>query len=136
MKVKINFGNKFYRVEIIKLSEDLVRVRVENNEFFFKKNEIGEITRVEPPTEKNFSWGRGGYLNVSGKKEIKSLIAGNISSVEVKKGDLLKPGQKVATLIAMKMENEIIAEVSGEIAEVKIKEGQFVNTGDILIILK
>ena len=70
------------------------------------------------------------------EKEIKSPIAGVISSIYVKKDDPIRTGQKVATLIAMKMENEIVAETAGVVKEVKAKENQTVKTGDTLIILK
>lgn len=138
MRTKIKIGDKSYQVEISELKEDLVKVRVEDTDFFFSKNEFGEISPVEAQDErlKTLAEEGGVYLETLAEKEIKSPIAGTLSTIEVKKGDNLKPGQKVATLIAMKMENEIIAETVGEVQEVKVKEGQFVNTGDILIVLK
>jgi len=63
-------------------------------------------------------------------------LAGIVSSIAVKIGETVKPGGKVATLIAMKMENEIVSEGYGKIKEIKVKENQFVNNGDILIILE
>ncbi len=138
MKTKIKIGDKSYQVEISELKKDLVKVRVEDTDFFFSKNEFGEIIPVEAQDErlKTLAEENGVYLETLAEKEIKSPIAGTLSTVEVKKGDNLKPGQKVATLIAMKMENEIIAETVGEVKEIKVKEGQFVNAGDILIVLK
>jgi biotin carboxyl carrier protein len=138
MKTKIKIGDKSYQVEISELKEDLVKVRVGDADFFFSKNEFGEVVPVEDQDErlKTLTEENGVYLETLTEKEIKSPIAGTLSSIEIKRGDNLKPGQKVATLIAMKMENEIIAETLGEVKEIKVKEGQFVNAGDILIVLK
>jgi acetyl-CoA/propionyl-CoA carboxylase biotin carboxyl carrier protein len=63
-------------------------------------------------------------------------LAGTVSSVAVKIGEALKPGQRVVTLIAMKMENEIVSEGYGKIKEIKVKENQSVDSGDTLIILE
>jgi len=138
MRTKIKIGDKSYQVEISELKEDLVKVRVEGTDFFFSKNEFGEIVPVEAQDKmlKTLADESGVYLETLTEKEIKSPIAGTLSTIEVEKGDSLKPGQKVATLIAMKMENEIISETAGEVQEIKVKEGQFVNAGDILIVLK
>jgi len=137
MKTKIKIGDKSYQVEISELKEDLVKVRVGDANFFFSKNEFGEIVSVEAQDEKlkTLVEESGVYLETLAEKEIKTPIAGTLSTIEVKKGDNLKPGQKVATLIAMKMENEIIAETVGEVKEIKVKGGQIVNSGDVLIVL-
>ena len=69
-------------------------------------------------------------------KEIKSPLTGTISGIDIKKGDKVKPGQKLMTLIAMKMENEIVAETAGVVKEIKAEAGKLVNSGDILVKLE
>ncbi len=138
MKTKIKIGEKVYRVEISEIKENLIKVRMDDKDYFFTKNNLGELIPVDART-KDF-----GVLVEEGEvlwetlaeKEIRSPIAGIISSINVKPGKALKPGQKVATLIAMKMENEIISEISGIIKEIKIKENQSVDAGEVLIVLE
>lgn len=138
MITKIKIGEKIYNIEILEIKENLLKVRIEDKDYFFAKNEFGEIIPVDAQAkdlglltkENEVLW------ETLAGKEIKSPIAGTVSSIDVKKDQTLKPGQKVATLIAMKMENEIISETSGVVKEIKVKENQFVNSGDVLITLK
>ena len=62
-------------------------------------------------------------------------LAGVISELSVKPGDIVKLGQKLLTLSAMKMENEILAECDGMVKEVRIAKDQKVKEGDILLTL-
>ena len=62
-------------------------------------------------------------------------LPGIIISVDVKEGQAVKRGQKVAVIEAMKMENEILAECDGTIAAVHVKQGDSVLEGaDIVTI--
>ncbi len=63
-------------------------------------------------------------------------MAGKIVSVRVRKGDMVKVGDVVCILEAMKMENDITANKAGEIQEIHVSEGTAVNEGDILITIK
>lgn len=138
MKTKIKIGEKAYQVEISEIKENLIKVRVDDKDYFFTKNNLGELIPVDTRTkdfgvlieEDEVLW------ETLAGKEIRSLMAGIISSINVKLGEALKPGQKVATLIAMKMENEIVSEISGIVKEIKIKENQLVDAGEVLIILE
>jgi acetyl-CoA carboxylase biotin carboxyl carrier protein len=135
MKTQIQIGDKVYKIEILELQENLLKILVNDKEYFFTKNELLELSFVEdfkPSLKENEVISRVSNI----EKEIKSPLAGVISSIAIKKGDPVKPGQKILTLISMKMENEIISEGYGKIKEVKVKENQFVNTGDVLVVLE
>ncbi len=115
-----------------------MKVKVNGKEYFFDKNELYEpgfagfrSKDLGAATKENGIIPRGRI-----EKEIRSPLAGTISSIAVKVGETVKPGKKVATLIAMKMENEIVSEGYGKIEEIKVKENQLVNNGDILIVLE
>jgi biotin carboxyl carrier protein len=137
MKTEIQIGDKVYQIEISETQEDLLKVTVNGKEYFFTKNELGKLSSVAPTPNLGVG-GKETEIIPKGKaeKEIKSPLAGVISAIMVKKGEKIKPGQKIVTLIAMKMENEIISEGYGRIKEIKVKEDQFVNSGDILITLE
>ncbi|HUW72034.1 MAG TPA: acetyl-CoA carboxylase biotin carboxyl carrier protein subunit [Candidatus Humimicrobiaceae bacterium] len=138
MQTTIKIDNKVYRIEISETEDDSLKVKVNDKDFFFTKNELGK-SRFTDSYAKNLNGetkGNGIIVRERIDKEIKSPLAGTISSIAVKIGETLKPGKKVATLIAMKMENEIISEGYGKIKEIKVKENQSVNSGDTLIILE
>ena len=68
-------------------------------------------------------------------KIIESPLPGVIVSVDVKEGQAVKRGQKVAVIEAMKMENEILSDVDGTIAAIHVKQGDSVLEGaDIVTI--
>jgi biotin carboxyl carrier protein len=64
---------------------------------------------------------------------VKSNMQGTILKVIGCKGQKVKRGDVIATIEAMKMEQEIHSERDGEIKEIFIKEGDAVNSGDLLM---
>ena len=67
--------------------------------------------------------------------EVRSPMPGNILQVNVNPGDVVKEGQQLMILEAMKMENEIVAPKDGVISQVVVKVGEKVDTGAALVIL-
>ena len=66
---------------------------------------------------------------------VKSPLPGIIISRDVKEGQAVKRGQKVAVIEAMKMENEILAESDGTVTAVFARKGDSVLEGaDIVTI--
>ena len=138
MQTEIKIGGTVYRIEIEEMEENILKVKVNDKEYFFDKSKL-----YEPEFKKFLPQALGTTAKENGvisreriEKEIKSPLSGTVSSVAVKVGQEIKPGEKLMTLIAMKMENEIVAEGYGKIKEIKVKDNQFVDNGDILIILE
>ena len=125
MKIKLKTKEKEYDVEIAD-SDGAVRISVNGKEFCFDNgNPSKEITAPQTILPKrDFS-----------KKIVKTAIAGVISGVFVKAGDIVKSGQKLLTLSAMKMENEIVSDADGQLKEVKVKQNDRVKEGDTLVVL-
>ena len=68
-------------------------------------------------------------------KTIKSPLPGIIISIDVKEGQAVSRGQKVAVIEAMKMENDILAECDGTITAIHAAKGDSVLEGaDIVTI--
>jgi biotin carboxyl carrier protein len=72
----------------------------------------------------------------SGKCVITAPLPGTIYEVKVNKGEKVKEGQSLIKLIAMKMENDIIAKRPGIVKEIKVKKGDSVSKDDILIVIE
>ena len=66
---------------------------------------------------------------------VNAPMPGNILKVTVNQGDVVKSGQLLVILEAMKMENEIVAPKDGTVAQVVVKVGQKVDTGAALVVL-
>jgi biotin carboxyl carrier protein len=70
-----------------------------------------------------------------GTGNIKSPLPGVILDIYVREGDMVKIGQKLLMLEAMKMENIINADKEGRVAALKVGKGDSVMEGDILIVI-
>lgn len=68
-----------------------------------------------------------------GVGHVKSPLPGVILNIHVKEGDTVKIGDKLITLEAMKMENNINADKEGCVKSIKVKQGDAVLEGDLLI---
>jgi pyruvate carboxylase subunit B len=88
-----------------------------------------------------------GYTEIEslGKKKkpsegVEGAIATNMQGIllkiNVKEGEVIKEGDVVAIIEAMKMENEIVAPYSGTVDEIFVFEGDTLSSGDILMIVK
>ena len=69
----------------------------------------------------------------AGKGALKAPMPGVILEVNVKPGDVVKRGEQVAILDAMKMHNVIGAPRDGTIAEVCVEAGQTISHGDAIV---
>ncbi|WP_261133890.1 biotin/lipoyl-containing protein [Bacillus sp. Marseille-Q3570] len=69
-------------------------------------------------------------------KEITASMAGTVLNVLVSEGETITTGQAVLTLESMKMEIPIEAVTEGEVASVNVNVGDFVNEGDVLVVMK
>jgi len=70
-----------------------------------------------------------------GTGNIKSPLPGVILELYVKEGDMVKIGQKLLMLEAMKMENNINSDKEGRVVSIKAVKGDSVMEGDILIVI-
>lgn len=73
---------------------------------------------------------------ISTGNTITAPLPGVITSVKVKEGEIIKAGQVVAVLEAMKMDNDLQAERDGKVKEVKVEKGDSVLEGAVIIILE
>lgn len=64
------------------------------------------------------------------------MMAGVVVDVLVKPGDDVTDGTEVAILESMKMQLPVQSSESGKVKEIKVAQGDFVNEGDLLIILE
>ena len=105
-KIKVHHGKEVYEVET------KAEVKQHIAEEFERKEESKESNVVVAP------------------------LPGTVSSVNVKKGSVVKKGKSILKLIAMKMENDIISEINGIVKEVKVKKNDTVKKGDVLVVLR
>jgi pyruvate carboxylase subunit B len=66
-------------------------------------------------------------------EDVAAPMPGKVVDVLVNEGDIVEPGQTVAVLEAMKMENEIRAVTGGTVSQVRVKAGENIDNGVILV---
>ncbi len=74
----------------------------------------------------------------SSHKDIGRVVAhmpGRIVAVKVKPSDRVKVGDPMFVILAMKMENTLVAPIDGIIIEVYVRSGGSVNKGDLLALI-
>jgi len=71
--------------------------------------------------------------SVAAHRPVRAPMPGLIVRVEVKPGQLVRQGDGVVIMEAMKMENELRADTDGVVAKVLVKPGQPVEKGAVLI---
>ncbi|SCU81366.1 LAFA_0C04368g1_1 [Lachancea sp. 'fantastica'] len=68
--------------------------------------------------------------------QVGAPMAGVVIEVKVHKGSLVKKGQPVAVLSAMKMEMVISSPSDGQVKDVMVKDGENVDASDLLVLLE
>ena len=70
-----------------------------------------------------------------GPTDVRAIIPGRVVSVAVAVGDGVEAGQRLLSVEAMKMENELRAPRAGTVERIAVGPGQTVELGDTLIVL-
>ena len=109
-KVKVN--GKVYEVELEEVKENDESIKSS------KKEEVKNDSFVS-----------------EGANIIKAPIAGKVLDIKVNVGDVVKKGQVVAIIEAMKLENEIQSAFDGKVVDIKANKGSQVSNGDVLVVL-
>jgi biotin carboxyl carrier protein len=141
-------GDKIFNVMYSKVNDYLYLVKVENRVYEITTNKLNELkyrfgldgyyTEVEVRT--TLQEMVNDYLINKSKNIINDSInapmPGLILKFCKKEGEVVKKGESLLILEAMKMENEIRSPVDGIIKEIFKKEGSSVEKGEIILTLE
>jgi len=111
-------------------------VKIEESGNKLKIHLAGKVYEVETSLEnvqKDYDFEESASESKEGT--IKAHLPGVIFSIDVKEGDKVSKGQKLLSLVAMKMENQVLAPKPGKVKKIQVKQDQKVNKGDILLII-
>ncbi|UCD19790.1 MAG: biotin/lipoyl-binding protein [candidate division WOR-3 bacterium] len=72
------------------------------------------------------------------KKElaVKAVMPGLVVDLITKEGNMVKAGEALMVIEAMKMQNDVKAARDGQVKKIHVKPGQTVNTGDVLVTIE
>jgi biotin carboxyl carrier protein len=125
-KFKVKVNNKEYIVEVSEEGvEEIIEKEHPRAESTVIKEEQVSAAPVVPvaPVAPVVSTKRE-EAPAEGKKCVKAPITGRILKIFVKEGQEIKTDEKILTLEAMKMENEICAPFPGRVGRIMVREGE------------
>jgi biotin carboxyl carrier protein len=135
---KYTINGTVYKVLINRIEDKVAEVEVNGTSYKVELNKPAQkqIVTINRPAREQF-------VPVAKPQQIKpkafalcSPLPGVILDVLCKEGDMIKKGQDIVVLEAMKMENVINAEKDGVVREIKINRGESVLEGAELIIFE
>ena len=135
-------GNK-YEVAINEVNDTTAKVTVNGTDYtveWEKPVEEKPVVKVQPVAAKPAAPASPAAVApaatpVSGNA-IKTPLPGVIIDVKVAVGDVVKKGQTVVVLEAMKMENNINADRDGKVVAIQVAKGDTVADGAALVVLE
>jgi glutaconyl-CoA/methylmalonyl-CoA decarboxylase subunit gamma len=138
-KFKFSIGGDEFDVELVAREGNFLRIEVNGTEYevelqkevVVSKTPILVRAEVPPPTKKETRITR--TITKTTNVAVRSPLPGTIVSVLVQDGDSVKLGQKLLTMEAMKMENNVIAEKDGIVRSINVKPGDSVLQNDVLL---
>ena len=140
-KYKIN--GSIYNVVVNTTSDEMAEVEVNGTPYtveISKKSKKQATTPFKKPAQAVATQPQTAAAPVitkqptsAGAATLKSPLPGIILDVTCNVGDVVKKGQKLMILEAMKMENNIIADRDGTIQDIKVRKGDSVLEGADLL---
>jgi len=106
-------------------------VRVDGRTYQVEVAASGELSQISP----NASAQPPAPATQASSSQLKAPLTGTVWKLQVKVGTVVKRGDVVLILEAMKMETEIRATADGQISQIHVQAGDAVNTGDVLLSL-
>ncbi len=139
-KYKFTIQGNNYDVEIKNIEDNVAEVEVNGSVYKveihqeIKQTKTPRLVRsVAIPTGESAEAKTAKPNERKGGGVIKAPLPGVILEVKVKEGDIVKIGDTLLIMEAMKMENSIKADKEGKVIAVKAKQGESVLEGDVLV---
>lgn len=136
-RFKISVNDKTYDVEVGDVHASPITVKVDGEEFAVEveREPVPAATPTAGPLTTTAPSAATPTVTVSAD-EVITPMPGTVMDIEVRVGDVVKHGQQLCNLEAMKMKSPICSTSAGKVAEVRVREGQSVNYGDVLFVLE
>ncbi|MCU7495743.1 MAG: biotin/lipoyl-binding protein [Ignavibacteria bacterium] len=146
-KFKIKIQGDQFDIDILNIEDDVAEIVVNETSYqveIQKKTQPPKTPTIarrqkDPSVTDRTAAGNeevistGSSPATKGSATIKSPLPGTVLKIHVKEGTYVKVGDRLITLEAMKMENNINSDKEGLIRAIRVKERDSVLEGDVLI---
>jgi len=134
-KFKFTIRGNEYEVEIGKIEENVATIEVNGTTYEVEiQREVKQtktptlVRKVMPDKGKQVEKKEGGAT-----LPVVAPLPGTIMEISVKVGDIVKKGDTLLIMEAMKMENNVLAEKDGVVEIINVRPNDSVLQGDVLI---
>lgn len=143
----VRLDNRDFPVDVLRVGPHLYSLLLDGRSYEIDVLEMEEASlvlvngqpfRVEIQRERELG-GRSRRKKATAEASEQTVIApmpGKVVTLLVKPGDVVRAGDGIVVVEAMKMENELKASVAGTVKEIRTEEGKAVNGGDVLVVLE
>ena len=125
-KFKVWVDGKEYSVEVEGVEEETTSEKITINQ---------SIPQGEPNVRDKEEQVKNASLATSGKC-IRAPMPGAVVKINCREGEMVRKGDVLIILEAMKMENEIHSPIDGFIKEICVKEGMTVSSEEVMAIFE
>jgi glutaconyl-CoA/methylmalonyl-CoA decarboxylase subunit gamma len=132
---KFTINGSAYEVEIKQLDDATAAIEVNGTPYeveIHREKKVSKTPTVLRPVSPASGPGVIDRRSQGTVFSIRSPLPGIILELLVKNGDIVRKGDKLLKMEAMKMENMVLAEKEGVIQSIKVKAGDSVLQGDVL----
>ena len=154
VKFRVSVRGKTYTVEITRAEGDSFNVKIRNK---LLQVRVAETVNEEPVEARKTSKPLTSLTAMERVKRaitqttraveshiptfkstdvIKTPLPGNLIEIKVSLGERVKKGDVVATIVSMKMQNNVLAPRNGVVKEIRASASSFVNKGEVLVVLE
>lgn len=143
-RFKFTINGNSYDTEVLNIEDNVAEIEINGTKYYVEVNKDIKPTKTPtlvrqaayPSTDSHPSTAKTSTPSApKGAGNVKSPLPGVILEILVKEGDVVKLGQKLLVLEAMKMENNIEADKPGKIVSINKHKGDSVMEGDILLVI-
>jgi biotin carboxyl carrier protein len=139
-KYKFTIRGNEYDVQIHNIEDNTAEIEVNGSTYSVDIHKEVKVTKtpklvrskIEPSSEADIAR-TSSPAERKGGGRIKAPLPGTILELKVSAGDMVKVGDTLLIMEAMKMENNIKSDKEGKIESIKVKNGDSVLEGDVLI---
>ena len=138
---KYTIDGKEYKVEIGEIVENIADVTVNGESFKVelepeKEPEKKTVVLGKPTDAPESDEQTTSTANVNTANAVKAPLPGVVTEIKVAVGDMVKAGDTVLILEAMKMANNIEAEKDGKVTAICVKTGESVMEDSPLVVIE
>lgn len=133
-KYTIN-GNK-YEVVVGDIKDNIATLTVNGKEYTVEMEKQPEPEKKRPVVKAVAPAASKTTSNKNYDNDVKAPLPGVITDILVAEGDVIKAGDTVVVLEAMKMNNNLIAEKDGKVSAVCVEIGESVMENSTLVVIE